>query len=134
MITLTCFGIKGQIRCRFEDGSENLRNLGIHLRSFQSQSFSPLFVVTEEHLNPEPIDQIAITDGTINRMVNYARFSVSEPTIHISGQFARTTIALVLQRYGELKHVSISGFPRQLGYEDEMSRMFPHRLRSMSES
>ena len=126
--------MEGQIRCRFEQGSENLRNLGIHLRSFQSQSFSPLFVVTEEHLNPEPMNQIAITDGTINQMVNYAIFSVSEPTIHISGQFARTTIALVLQRYGELKHVPISGFPRQLAYEDEMSSMYPHHLRSLPEN
>ena len=66
-------------------------------------------------------------------MVNYATFSVSEPTIHISGQFARTTIALALERHGELKHVPISGFPRQLGYEDEMSSMLSHCLRSMSQ-
>ena len=123
MRKLTYFRIKGQIRCRFEDGSENLRNLGVHLRSSQSQSFSPFFAVTEEHLNPEATDTIEITDGTINRMVNYATFSVREPIIHISGQFARTTIALILKRRGELKHMPISGFPRQLGYEDEISSM-----------
>ena len=130
---MTQLVIEGQIRCRFEDGSENLRNLGIHLRSFQSQSFSPFFAVTEEpHL--EHLDTVGITDGTISRMVNYATFSVSEPTIHISGEYARTTIALVLERHGEVKNVAISGFPRQLGYEDEISSMKSHHLRSVQEN
>ena len=133
MIKLTKLLIEGQIRCRFEDGSENLRNLGIHLRSFQSQSFSPLFAVTEED-NLEHLDTVGITDGTIDRMVNYATFSVPEPTIHISGQYARTTIALVLERHGEVKPVAISGFPRQLGYEDEISSMKSHHCRPVPRS
>lgn len=67
---------------------------------------------------------IQITDGTINKMVNFATFSVREPTIYISGPYARTTIALVLRNTEERKQMPISGFPRQLGYEDEFSSMF----------
>ena len=118
--------IKGQIRCRFEDESENLRYLGTCLMSFQSTSFSPFFTVTEEHLNPDPIDTVEITHGTIHRMVNFATFSVPEPIIYISSQHARTTIALVLRSAGDLEQVPISGFPRQLGYEDEISSMFSY--------
>ena len=68
------------------------------------------------------MDTIEITGGTINRMINYATFAVREPTIHISSQYARTTIALVLREPHPWVQLSISGFPRQLGYEDEESR------------
>ena len=117
------FRAKGQIHCRFEEGSDNLRHLGAHLRSFQSPSFSPYFTVIDEFLNPSPMDTILIANRTIHDMENFATFSVNELTIHISGQHARTTIALVLRPARHPKHLPISGFPRQLGYEDEISSM-----------
>lgn len=84
-----------------------------------------MFTITEEYLGGDPVDTIQITDGTINKMVNFATFSIREPTIHISDQYARTTIALVLRDTGKRKQMPISGFPRQLGYEDEISSMYP---------
>ena len=56
-------------------------------------------------------------------MKEFATFSVASPAIHISRQVAKTTIALVLRAGGD--QVPISGFPRQLGYEDEISSESP---------
>ena len=70
------------------------------------------------------MDTSPIADRTIYHMENFATFSVNELTIHISGQHARTTIALVLRPARNPKYLPISGFPRQLGYEDEISSMF----------
>ena len=94
------------------------------MKSFQTQSFSPHFTVAEEHLNAEATDFVRIDNGAIHRMENFTTFSVREPTIHISSRLAKTTIALVLRPVVGLKPTPISGFPRQLGYEDEISCMF----------
>ena len=120
MVKLNYFRETGQIRCRFEDRSDNLRNLGACLTTFQSHSFQPYFTTTEEYYNSGSL--VPITNDIIREMKDYGTFSVEEPIIHISTQVVRTTIALVL-RPGE-DQVPISGFPRQLGYEDEISCRF----------
>ena len=118
----------GQICCRFENETSNLRHFGTYLRSFQKSHFVPYFYVTEEDLALEPIGIIPITVETINRMVNLATFSVEESTIHVSSKAAKTTISLVLRHVASHAQVSptglpISGFPRQLRKEDEDTGM-----------
>ena len=120
----------GKICCRFEDGSDNIRKLGHHLRSFQRESFAPCFIVVEEFFETHHIDTIVLTEPTIDRMVNYAKFDVDEPTIRIFSQNARTIIALALRpdsgsALGPLSPIPISGFPRQLTRDDEITRMSP---------
>ena len=117
----------GQICCRFDDGTENLRNLGTYLRTFQKPRFAPRFSVTEDDL---VIGIIQITDMTIDRMVTFATFSMEdEPTIiQVSSKAAKTTISLVLRPAANYAEVSltglpISGFPRQLRKEDENTGM-----------
>lgn len=112
----------GEIRCRFENGTENLRNFGSCLRSFQTEAFSPRLNVTEVDPDPVLMDVIEITPYTVEAMMKLAKFSVPQPRIHISSVTARTTIELVLRPTAI--GVPTSGFPRQLGYEDEISRMF----------
>lgn len=111
---------QGRIQCRFEDGTENLRKLGACLRSFQSHNFSPRFTITEEDLNPDPMDSVMITRKTIDDMIDFSKFCVAEPTVHISGPQTRTTIAVILRDTEPQVGLPISGFPRQLMYEDEI--------------
>ncbi|KAL9031078.1 MAG: hypothetical protein Q9196_000868 [Gyalolechia fulgens] len=112
--------VLGRILCRFEDGSKNLRKLGKFLRSFQSRDFSPRFTVTEADLNPDPMYSVLITPKTIDDMVQFSKFSVAEPVIHISGPQAKITIAVILRDADPPVGLPISGFPRQLKYEDEI--------------
>ncbi|KAL8938711.1 MAG: hypothetical protein Q9216_003748 [Gyalolechia sp. 2 TL-2023] len=112
--------MQGHIRCRLEDGSQKLRELGERLRSFQRYDFSPRFIICEEDLNPDPRDNVSITPEIINNMVDFSKFSVAEPVIHISHPQARTTIAVVLRDADPPVSLPISGFPRQLKYEDEI--------------
>ncbi|KAL8937387.1 MAG: hypothetical protein Q9211_003716 [Gyalolechia sp. 1 TL-2023] len=112
--------VLGRILCRFEDGSKNLRKLGKCLRSFQGRDFSPRFTVTEADLNPDPMYSVLITPKTIDDMVQFSKFSVAEPVIHISGPQAKITIAVILRDADPPVGLPISGFPRQLKYEDEI--------------
>ena len=61
-------------------------------------------------------------------MTDFAIFAVSEPNIHISNPTSKTTIALVLRPDDPLEKGAISGFPRQLGYEDELQGKSQPRL------
>lgn len=70
------------------------------------------------------MDSVSITPETIDGMVQFGRFSVAEPVIHISGPQAKTTIALVLRDVDQPEKLPISGFPRQLRYEDEIKGQF----------
>ena len=116
----------GQICCRFENGTSNLRYLGTYLRTFQRPHLAPHFSVTEEDFI---IDIIQINDMTIDKMVKFATFSMEEPTIiPVSNKAAKTTISLVLRHAANYAEVSqtglpISGFPRQLRKEDENTGM-----------
>lgn len=114
--------MQGQIRCRFENAPENIRSLGMCLRSFQTASFSPRFIIVETDPQQGLIQEVHITPTTIQEMMSLAKFSVLAPNILISTSTAKTKIGLVLRR--DDIDVPISGFPRQLGYEDERSRMF----------
>ncbi|KAI4121213.1 MAG: hypothetical protein LQ338_006494 [Usnochroma carphineum] len=66
------------------------------------------------------MDTVQITPRIIDDMVNFAKFHVPDPIIHISGSHAKTTIALILRDADEPERLPISGFPRQLIYEDEI--------------
>ena len=85
------------------------------------EGFSPHFKIAE--LDPEPslMDIIYIKQHDVEAMMSLAKFSVPQPRIHISNTTARTTINLILKP--DVIGVPTSGFPRQLGYEDEISRM-----------
>ncbi len=121
----------GQICCRFEDETDNIRHLGGCLRSFQRGSFAPYFTVTEDDFDLHPMDTIPITESTIRQMVDFATFCVSAPTIRLSNANAKTTISLILRHVAgsvqvPLIRIPISGFPRQLRKEDEITRMSCH--------
>ena len=113
---------KGHIRCRFENAPENIRNLGTCLRSFQTASFSPHFIIVETDPQQGLMQEVQITPATVQEMMSVARFSVTEPNILISTPTAKTKIGLILRP--DDVDVPISGFPRQLGLEDERHRMW----------
>ena len=82
-------------------------------------------MVTEEDFLS---DTIPITESTIDDMMNYAKFRVNEPIIRISNQNAETTISLALRPVADSlqllsSDLPISGFPRQLRKEDEITCM-----------
>ena len=85
------------------------------------ENFSPHFAITELDPQPSLLDIVEIKQHDLEAMMNLAKFSVPSPRIHISNATARTTIDLVLRP--AIIGVPTSGFPRQLGYEDEISRM-----------
>ena len=124
MVMLNPIFRKGQIRCRFEDGTENLRKLESCMRSFQTECFSPYFTVVEIAPDQGPMTVVDITQATLQAMMDLAKFSVSEPHVLISRSTAITVIGLVLRP--EAVSVPISGFPRQLGNEDNSNCMFSH--------
>lgn len=114
-------------------GTENLRRLGRYLRSFLRASFAPFFIVAEDDIRSDPMDTIEITEWTIDQMDKFATFQVNEPTIRISNQNAKTAISLALRHEAGSLHVPsglypISGFPRQLKKEDEVTCESCHAL------
>lgn len=78
-------------------------------------------MVTEEDLLSDHMDKIPINERTIDDMVNIAKFQVNEPIIRTSNQNAKTTISLSLRLVPAIQ-LPISGFPRQLRKEDEVTR------------
>lgn len=79
-------------------------------------------MVTEEDLLSDDMDTIPITERTIDDMVKIAKFQVNQPIIRTSNQNAKTTISLALRQVPAIR-LPISGFPRQLRKEDEVTRM-----------
>lgn len=79
-------------------------------------------MVTEEDVLSDPMDKILINERTIDDMVNIAKFEVNEPVIRTSNQNAKTTISLALRQVPAIQ-LPISGFPRQLRKEDEVTGM-----------
>ena len=121
--------IKSQVRFHAYNihtakNTSNRRPNLLHLRTFLTDSFAPSFIVTDED---SLSDTIPIKESTIDSMVNYANFRVNEPTIRTSNQNATTTISLALRPVADFlqlssTHLPISGFPRQLRKEDEITR------------
>lgn len=128
----------GNIRCRLNEGSEDLRGLGYILeRLTRGTIFSPHFYLQEnfqgldekEHEIPIPVD-------TIRNMCSRGSFQLpTNLAINGSGQSSLTRISLRLQSQpygksynlsygGSMRHtviepyLSISGFPRELWTQD----------------
>lgn len=70
------------------------------------------------------MDSVFITPKNIDDMVQFSKFCVAEPVIHISSPQARTTVAVILRDTDPPVGLPISGFPRQLKYEDEIKGWF----------
>jgi hypothetical protein len=116
----------GYLRCRFENGTENLRNLGRHISSLKTVAFSPFFAITNGV--DEPIRKVPLSKNVVLDMTDLATFEVCKISISLSNPQEQTTIALSLKPRGEEKPIPISGFPRKLAQEDKLSCKCPFPL------
>lgn len=106
----------GKIRCRFPDGSRDLRHLGSFLRNQQEPRFQPYFAIQEKLCEEIKID---ISTSVIENMVTKATFDLGLVHIPMSLQLGEVLITLSLLQEGtkRVKKNSISGFPRALALD-----------------
>lgn len=109
----------GKIRCRFPDGSVELRHFGDFLRQRQETDFQPYFQIKD--LDTKKVN---ISPNTVEKMITLAKFEVDMVEIRIPLQLRPTVIDLCLLEEGTDKEtfVPISGFPRALAVEEALQR------------
>ncbi|KAH6886261.1 hypothetical protein B0T10DRAFT_576010 [Thelonectria olida] len=121
----------GHIRCRFSEGSSNLKGVGRFLRNcIRGQSLEPYFFLQENYGTPEErVHEVPIAPSNINNMCNLGIFQLStELKIEAAHQSSTTRLSLRLQEdpyrsssmYSSVQDpsmgslLSISGFPRKI--------------------
>ncbi|KAF2461117.1 hypothetical protein BDY21DRAFT_297819 [Lineolata rhizophorae] len=111
------FACGGRLRCRFPDGSQNLRYLGDYLRNHQDPTFQPYFTVQERCYQPVKYE---ISPDVVHNMIVKATFDMGIMEIRVSLQQGHTSISLCLRRWNSrsVEEHPISGFPRSLALED----------------
>jgi hypothetical protein len=111
------FMCSGYVRCKFEEGSSNLKALGQFLLKQCTPTFAPEFIVQDasgctsgRHV------KVKLTDKTISRLAIYGMLSLPLVTFEVPNPMASTTISLVLQGgcQGITQRYLLSGFPRTL--------------------
>jgi hypothetical protein len=105
----------GRIKCRFADGTPDLRELGNFLGRYQTATFQPFFRIQEKHLESAAVSKV-ITPETISSMISMATFRMPLIDITLSEKNGPTTIALGLRDHFSRCEdiIPISGFPRVL--------------------
>jgi hypothetical protein len=107
--------LKGKIRCRFPNGSQELRDLGFFMQLQQRQNFQPFFQILEKHRETFSINKV-ILPAIVEGMITHAQFEMPPLDVHVSDKLGPTVIGLGLfddvTRVEEV--VPISGFPRCL--------------------
>ena len=109
------FECVGKIRCRFANGSNNLRDLGTLLTQYQVPNFQPFFRIQEKNREQFAVKTVIAPDAVQN-MITMAKFEVDPIEVRVSDKLGATTIGLGLLDEHERKEdvVPISGFPRCL--------------------
>jgi predicted acylesterase/phospholipase RssA len=111
------FMCSGYVRCKFEEGSSNLKALGRFLLKQCTPTFAPEFIVQDASgCTPGRHVKAKLTDKTISRLATYGMLSLPLMTFEVPNPMASTTISLVLQGgcQGDAQRYLLSGFPRTL--------------------
>ncbi|KAI9778775.1 MAG: hypothetical protein M1839_007865 [Geoglossum umbratile] len=125
----TCSGV---IRCRFEDGSSELCELGRFLRAKQTLEFQPYFVI-EDQQDASLEKKIPFPVEVITAMASRSIFDFGSHSFCISSRLSSTRISLCL--FGlDSNQYPISGFPRTFVAEDSLreARLEKERTRAKS--
>ncbi|KAF2117507.1 hypothetical protein BDV96DRAFT_393250 [Lophiotrema nucula] len=106
--------IQGNICCRFEDGSRNLRRMGEFLRHQQKPASKPTFHIVN-HENNTVIQRIELRSTVIANMLDRAVFAPEACEIDVPVPSAWVAITISLVNTNDIvDHYPISGFPRVL--------------------
>jgi hypothetical protein len=112
--TFTC---TGHIRCKFEEGSSNLKALGEFLSKQCTPNFTPEFIIQDASgCTPGKHVKVTLTDKMISRLTTYGMLSIPRLSFSVPNPMASTTISLVLRGacQGNTQKYLLSGFPRTL--------------------
>lgn len=117
------YAYSGKIRCRFANGSPELRHLGDFLRQQQEPRFQPYFIIQEKNYEQFGL-KVKISPTIVEGMIQTATFDIDPVDIYVSLQLGATTIALCLMEDGKRAEAfyPISGFPRALVVEEALQR------------
>jgi hypothetical protein len=107
--------VSGKIRCRFPNGSNELRDLGNFLSRHQTPNFQPFFRIQEKHREHLAVNKV-LTPDIVQSMITMAEFSMNPIEVRVSDKLGATTICLGLlnENVGKEDVTPISGFPRVL--------------------
>jgi predicted acylesterase/phospholipase RssA len=111
------FMCSGYIRCKFEEGSSNLKALGQFLKKQCMPTFTPEFIVQDvSGCTPGRRVKVKLTEMIISRLSIYGMLSLPFIEFEVPNPMASTAISLVLQGgcQGNTQGYLISGFPRTL--------------------
>ncbi|PSN60686.1 FabD/lysophospholipase-like protein [Corynespora cassiicola Philippines] len=107
--------IQGNVRCCFNAGSTNLRNLGRYIQGLQTLIFQPYLIVREVNYDGNA-HKIYITDEVILDMVHRGSFQLESIAITATSQSALLSIDLHLigdkNQQHQYSSTPISGFLR----------------------
>ena len=111
------FVCTGYIRCKFEEGSSNLKALGDFLQKQCTPAFMPEFIIQDASgCTPGRLIKIKLTEQVISQLVTYGMLSIPRVDFDVPNPMASTTMSLVLQggcQDGAQRYL-LSGFPRTL--------------------
>jgi predicted acylesterase/phospholipase RssA len=111
------FMCSGYIRCKFEEGSSNLKALGQFLLKQCTPTFTPEFIVQDASgCTPGRHVKVKLTDKIISRLSIYGMLNLPLIAFEVPNPMASTTISLVLQGFCQdnTQRYLLSGFPRTL--------------------
>ncbi|KAF2128735.1 hypothetical protein P153DRAFT_340903 [Dothidotthia symphoricarpi CBS 119687] len=116
------FSCTGQLCCRFEDGSDYLRELGEY---FRKQQTGPFFRPYFEIESDRALDAVPISRAEVSDMCDLAQFSVEVPDISARRKDADITISLYLcSPHLKCSKYPISGFPRAIMQDIQIKREY----------
>ncbi|KAK4169827.1 hypothetical protein QBC43DRAFT_225424 [Cladorrhinum sp. PSN259] len=110
----------GTIRCRFDEGSNNVKGLGRILRNSLAPDFCPYFLLQEDYAtDQETAVTFFIEPPVIDRMRDFGLFDFEQLIkVQSSSKSNTARLSLCIQPEGYPnfpdQHLSISGFPRQV--------------------
>lgn len=112
--------VTGYICCKFEEGSANLKALGVVLSKQCTPDFMPEFVIqdTSRCMDGRGV-KVKLTEKIISRLTTYGMLSIPPIDFEVPNAMASTTIALILPGgcQDSTKRYLLSGFPRTLMQE-----------------
>ncbi|KAK7557627.1 hypothetical protein IWX91DRAFT_110775 [Phyllosticta citricarpa] len=107
---------RGNILCRFEEGSVELHDLGQLLAKWSYQSRQlPTFVINEQNSGVAKME-LSLNEQVIGSMMKQLHFRMPKVLLHLSSKWAMTEMHL---DFGEDEIYPLSGFPRPLFDEQQ---------------
>ncbi|KAK8157183.1 hypothetical protein IWX90DRAFT_391173 [Phyllosticta citrichinensis] len=107
---------RGDIYCRFEEGSKELLQLGQLLAKWSYSREQPLMFLIKEQNSAVVKREVSINEKVIERMTKQLQFEMPKVVFHLSSKWAITEMDL---DFGEWEIYPLSGFPRPLFEEQQ---------------